>query len=189
MSTVLIVYLCMLVVVALQRRRQLSVANENADLMRILGAEEVTPDYYPLLSRLHLALLVSCAGEAILRGESPSLWVMASGLSGLWLAQWLRSASIRALGPRWTLRIVVMPKLPRVTSGVYRWIRHPDSLGVSLEAVALPLIFGGSVTAIGFGVVTIGLLWFVRIPAEEAALVRVNDYAAYRDGQRDFASH
>jgi methyltransferase len=189
MSTVLLVYLCMLVVVALQRRRQLQVAHENADLMRILGAEEVTPDYSSLLSRLHQALLVSCAVEAIWRGESPSLWVMALGLSGLGLAQWLRSASMRALGPRWTLRIVVMPKLPRVTSGVYRWIRHPDSLGVSLEVVALPLIFGGSFTAIGFGVVTMGLLWLVRIPAEEAALIRLNHDSGYRDGQGDFASH
>jgi hypothetical protein len=55
--------------------------------------------------------------------------------------------------------------------------------------VALPLIFGGSFTAIGFGVVTMGLLWLVRIPAEEAALIRLNHDSGYRDGQRDFASH
>ena len=179
MSIVLSVYLFLLVAIAAQHMRERRIAAQNTELMRCLEAEEVAPGHYTALRLLFWVWLVSCALEAIWREASPPLWALAVGMVGLVLGQGLRSSAMRALGPRWTTRIVVMRGLPPITAGIYRWVRHPDYLGLILEIVALPLVFGGVLTSVGFSAVYLVLLLGIRIPAEEAALVRVNDYSAH----------
>ena len=51
------------------------------------------------------------------------------------------------------------------------------------ELAALPLIFGGVFSAIFFTAANLILLLAVRIPAEEAALVRVNNYDDHLNAQ------
>jgi methyltransferase len=151
-----------------------------------MGAEEVAPGHYSAMRLLHGAWLVCCIVEAIWREEPPSLWLSAFSMIALLLGQTLRLAAMHALGPRWTTRILVLPGFPPVTGGVYRWVRHPNYLGVILELAALPLIYGGIWTALFFTIANLTLLLGVRIPAEEAALVRVNEYSAYQDDQNRF---
>jgi len=75
------------------------------------------------------------------------------------------------LGPRWNTRIIVIPGLPLVNRGPYRWMSHPNYVAVVLEGIALPLVHTAWLTAITFTVVNAGLLW-VRIRAENAALAQ-----------------
>jgi methyltransferase len=85
------------------------------------------------------------------------------------LAQALRWWCITVLGPRWNTRIIVIPGLPLVDGGPYRWLHHPNYVAVVLEGIALPLVHTAWITAVVFTVVNAGLLR-VRIASENAAL-------------------
>ena len=77
--------------------------------------------------------------------------------------------AVRTLGERWNVRIVVLPGQPPVSSGIYRWLPHPNYLAVALEFVAAPLMFGAWRTAVICTVLN-ALAMAVRIPAEVRAL-------------------
>jgi methyltransferase len=69
-----------------------------------------------------------------------------------------------------------------VQAGIFRWIRHPNYLGVVLEIAALPLIGGAYVTAIAASIAN-AILLRARIRAEEHALRVDNDYDARLGGR------
>jgi methyltransferase len=48
---------------------------------------------------------------------------------------------LATLGERWTTRIVALPGAPRVQSGPYRFVSHPNSIVVAREILVLPLVF------------------------------------------------
>ena len=91
--------------------------------------------------------------------------------------QVLRYLSMQALQWRWTLPIMTMPGMPVVTSGVYRYLRHPNWLGVILEIAFLPLIHTAYLTAIAFSLANAWLM-SKRIQTEERALAENTNYAA-----------
>jgi methyltransferase len=118
---------------------------------------------------LHIGLLLACLVEAAHRRFIPALgWSM---LVVVVLAQGLRWWCIAVLGHRWNTRIIVIPGLPLVSRGPYRWMRHPNYVAVVLEGIALPLVHTGWITAVVFSVVNAGLLR-VRIASENAAMAR-----------------
>ena len=57
----------------------------------------------------------------------------------------------------------------RVRHGIYRYLRHPNYLGVELEIVAAPLVHSAYLTSAVFGVAN-ALLLRDRIRREERAL-------------------
>jgi methyltransferase len=67
----------------------------------------------------------------------------------------------------------VVPNLPLVTDGPYRWLRHPNYLAVTVEVAALPLVHTAWVTAVVFSIANAILLLGWRIPVEERALAAV----------------
>jgi methyltransferase len=83
--------------------------------------------------------------------------------------QALRWWCVRSLGPQWNTRIVVVPGLPLVSRGPYRWLRHPNYVAVVLEVAALPLVHTAWVTAVVFSLLDVVVL-SIRIPAEQRAL-------------------
>ena len=123
---------------------------------------------------LHAAFFVACALEVVglerpfdARLGLPMLALAAA-------AQGLRYWAITTLGPRWNVRVIVVPGAPVVTSGPYRWLRHPNYAAVVAEGIAIPLIHGAWWTALGF---TLANAWLLatRIRVEERALA---DYCA-----------
>jgi methyltransferase len=119
---------------------------------------------------LHVALLVGCWLEPTLahRPFLPALaWPM---LVVVLLANALRWWCIATLGPRWSTRVIVLPGVPLVTSGPYRWFAHPNYVAVVLEGAALPLAGSAWFTAGAFTVLNAVLLT-VRIRCETRALV------------------
>jgi methyltransferase len=90
----------------------------------------------------------------------------------------LRAASMKALGERWTTQISTLPGEPLVESGVYRYLRHPNYLGVILEISALPLLHHAWLTAILYGLLNL-LFFMTKIRLEESALIESS-------GQRSF---
>lgn len=92
---------------------------------------------------------------------------------------------MRSLRQRWTLAIITIPDAPVVESGIYRYLRHPNWLGVIIELAALPLIHGAYLTAIFFSVAN-ALLMIKRIRTEEQALSQDNNYAYVFKGRPRF---
>ena len=54
--------------------------------------------------------------------------------------------------------MIVVPGLPLVTSGPYRWFAHPNYVAVVVEGVALPMVHAAWVTALVFTVANAFLL-------------------------------
>jgi methyltransferase len=95
----------------------------------------------------------------------------------------LRYWAIASLGRRWTTRVVVLPELPVVVGGPYRWVRHPNYLAVVIEVAALPLVHTAWITALAASAAN-ALVLRRRIAAEEAALRSVADYDGAMAGRR-----
>jgi methyltransferase len=68
-------------------------------------------------------------------------------------------------------------KLGVITSGPFRYVRHPNYAAVFVEMIALPLIHTAWITALAGAVVHIVVLVF-RLSAEERVLFADPDYAA-----------
>ncbi|RKN07013.1 isoprenylcysteine carboxyl methyltransferase family protein [Streptomyces radicis] len=169
--------------VAAERLAELRVARRNAAWSRARGGVEAGRRHYPLLVATHTGLLAGCLVEtrAAHRPFVPALgWPMAAVVLG---AQGLRWWCIRSLGPRWNTRVIVVPGLPLVARGPYRWLRHPNYVAVVAEGVALPLVHGAWVTAAAFTLVNAAAL-AVRVRAEDAALAEAKAARPASDGRR-----
>lgn len=160
-------YVVLLFSVGAERLAELVVSKRNLAWAMARGGREYGLGHYPFMVVLHTGLLVGCAVEAAHRPFVAALgWPM---LAVVLAAQGLRWWCIATLGPRWNTRVVVVPGLPLVSDGPYRWLRHPNYVAVVAEGIALPLVHTAWLTALVFTVVNAGLL-SVRIRVEESAL-------------------
>ncbi len=169
MVTSLELYLGLLALLGLERLVELVLSRRNARRALAAGALEAGRGHYPVMVVFHALFLVSCAAEAVLMPRSfpGALGWVAFGVA--LAAQGLRYWAVASLGVRWNTRVLVWPGLPPVTSGPYRFLRHPNYLAVVLEMASVPLVYGAWVTALVFSVANL-LLLRVRIRSEEEAL-------------------
>jgi methyltransferase len=162
-------FLALLVLVVAERVAELVVSRRNAEWSLTRGGRESGAGHYPVMVVLHTGLLVGAAAEVVTQGRLfhpalgwPALLVVAA-------AQALRWWCIRALGPRWNTRVIVVPGLAKVSLGPYARLRHPNYLAVVVEGLALPLVHTAWVTAAVFTGLNAVLLRH-RIRVEDAAL-------------------
>ncbi|ANM09276.1 MULTISPECIES: isoprenylcysteine carboxyl methyltransferase family protein [unclassified Rhizobium] len=155
--------IALLTFVTLQRLGELALARRNTAALIAKGAREVAPEHYPAMVALHAGWIIG-------------LWLLAPGrpVEPYWFAvfiglQALRLWVLATLKDRWTTRIIILPGAPLVTSGPYRFLRHPNYAIVVGEIAALPLAFGLPFYAIGFSLLNACVL-YVRMRAENAAL-------------------
>ena len=162
-------FLLLVALVALQRLAELALARANVRRMKARGGREVAACHYPFMVALHAAFLAAAPLEVVLLAR-PFLPGLALGSVALLLAaEALRVWMLMTLGDRWSTRVVVVPGEPPVTSGPYRFLRHPNYLVVAIEILALPLVHPAYLTAIVFSLLNATLM-AVRIPAEDRAL-------------------
>jgi methyltransferase len=164
-------YLGGLALLAGERLLELAIARRNARRAFAEGAVEVGQVHFRVMTVIHTLFLGACAGEVLLAHRPFPGTLGAVALVIAIAAQCLRYWAITTLGERWNVRIIVLPHAAPVTTGPYRFVRHPNYLAVILEIAAVPLIHGAWVTAIAFTVANAVLLG-VRIRSEEAALGR-----------------
>lgn len=162
-------YVLLIVAVAFERLAELVVSNRNRAWSLRHGAVESGASHYPAMVFLHTGLLVGALAE-VWFGDRPFIpalgWPMFALVLG---AQCLRWWCIRTLGPRWNTRVLVVPGLPLVSGGPYRWFRHPNYIAVVVEGFALPLVHTAWLTALTFTVLNAFLLR-TRIAVENTAL-------------------
>lgn len=170
MSAMLIGYYVVVTATALERLAELVVSARHARWAFARGGVESGRGHFPAMVALHTGLLGACVVEVSV-AQRPLLPLLAvPALAAVVGSQALRWWCIGALGPRWNTRVIVVPGLPLVKRGPYRWLRHPNYVAVVVEGLALPLIHTAWVTAVVFTVLNAVLLLRFRIPAEERAL-------------------
>ena len=162
-------YYLLILAVGIERLIELLVAKGNARWASAHAGKEFGHNHYPVMVVLHTALLLGCVIEvwALHRPFLP--WIGWPMLVVVAASQVLRWWCVTTLGRRWNTRVIVLPKSQLVQSGPYRWIHHPNYVAVVAEGVALPLVHGAWLTAIGFTVAN-ALLLTVRIKVENSAL-------------------
>jgi methyltransferase len=175
---VLGLYVALVGATALERLAELVVSTRNARWSFARGGVESGRGHFPPMVALHSGLLVACVAEAVLADRPFLPWLGWPMLVLVLASQGLRWWCIATLGPRWNTRVIVVPGLPLVARGPYRWLRHPNYVAVVAEGIALPLVHTCWVTAAAFTVLNAVLLLRFRIPAEDRALALAGDGAA-----------
>lgn len=152
------------VMVAVIRLGELSVARHNTERLLALGGHEVGAAWYPLFLLLHGAWL---AAIFVITPKQAPVSIPLLVIFGL--LQVARVWAIHTLGRYWTTRIITVPGMPLVVGGPYRFVRHPGYLVSIGEFAALPLAFGQWHLAVVFS--ALNMLWLRhRIALEETAL-------------------
>ncbi|MEU0131062.1 MULTISPECIES: isoprenylcysteine carboxyl methyltransferase family protein [unclassified Streptomyces] len=171
-------YTVLVLAVAAERLAELALALRNARRSLARGGTEAGRGHYPAMVALHTGLLAACLAETWTAGRPFLPWFGWTMVTVVAAAQGLRWWCVRTLGSRWNTRVIVVPGLPLVTGGPYRWLRHPNYVAVAAEGLALPLVHGAWVTAAGFTVLNAALM-SVRIRCEDGALARATEAGAH----------
>ena len=160
-------YLLLLAALAAERIFELWLSRRNARLQKARGAVEAGAGHFPAMALIHTLFLASCALEGSRRPFPGAVGVAA--LVVALLSQALRYWAIHTLGPRWNVRVLVVPGDPPIARGPYRYLHHPNYVAVAAEMVSVPLIHGAWVTALVFSALNAAVL-SVRIRVENRAL-------------------
>jgi methyltransferase len=178
-------YIALLVLVGLERLIEVGISNRNQRKMKEQGAQKIPEPHYPWLVLFHATVPVG-AGLEVLLLHRPLIPALAIPMTALFvLSNLLRWWVIHLLGGLWNVQIMDSSRLGVVTSGPYRWVRHPNYVGVVLEVFSLPMIHTAWITAI-FG--TLGYLEILRrrITTEDGVLMANPDYRLAMGGKPRF---
>ena len=147
---------------------ELRVSRANEQEYRRRGAVEGPDPVYPVMRLAYPGAFLVMAIEGMSRAPLAG-WLVLAGAALFVVAKLLKVWAIRALGYRWTYKVLVLPGGPLVTAGPYAFLRHPNYLAVLGELVGMALMMqariAGPLATLGFAV----LMWR-RIVAEEGAL-------------------
>ena len=160
----------LIILLAAQRSYELHLSSRNEAVIRSLGGREYGAWQVQAMKALHAGWFIAMLVEvyALRRPFIPGLALAA--LITLVAGQSLRYAALLSLKWRWTVRVMTIPGLPLVHQGIYRYLRHPNYLGVVLEILAAPLLHSAYITAIVFSLANL-LLLNARVRTEDRALL------------------
>jgi methyltransferase len=170
-------YLLLLAAAGGGRLVEMQVSRRRLRALRARGVEQAPEPYFRWIVLLHAGVLAGAALEALLLKRRPVRPLAIGAVIAALLANGLRWWVIRSLGQHWNVHVVDSLGLGVVTSGPYRWLRHPNYLALIVELEALPLIHSAWLTAL-IGGVAHALLLRRRIATEEALLLQSAEYRA-----------
>jgi methyltransferase len=170
MTLSVLLYGILILLTGVERICELVVSTRNAKWAFARGGKEFGLRHFGPMVVLHTVLLLACLVETIVADRPFIPWLGWPMLAIALASQVLRWWCIASLGRRWNTRVIVVPGLPLVLRGPYRWLRHPNYIVVIAEGIALPLVHSNWITALVFTVLNAILLFGFRIPVEERAL-------------------
>ena len=150
---------------------ELVLSQFNERQLRAKGAIEPPGDVIGIMRWAYPVSFIAMAIEGAWSGPSPGT-ILAGGLILFGLAKALKVWAIGSLGSRWSYRVLILPGVPLVTSGPYRFISHPNFLSVIGELVSVAMVVAAPITGL-VAVFGFGLLMRARIRVEDRALGRV----------------
>jgi methyltransferase len=170
-------YVVLVAIVAVLRIVELRISRRNQQRLAERGATRAADPRFPAMVAVHTCVLAGAAAEVVFL-ERPLYPILASVMGALFLAaNALRWWVIRTLGAHWNVQVMDSARLGVVTTGPYRWVRHPNYSAVFVEMLALPLIHTAWITAIA-GTAAHGWVLRGRVTAEEKVLLAEPAYRA-----------
>jgi methyltransferase len=185
MDVSVIAFLALLLAVALLRLVELRISKQHQKEMTARGAAKVDEPRFRWMVLLHTAVLVGAALEVVFLRRPFLPWLAAPMLGVFLAANVVRWWVIRTLGEHWNVQVVDSTCLGVVTTGPFRYVRHPNYAAVFAEMLALPLIHTAWITAITGTIAHIGVL-AQRLSTEERVLFANPDYRAAMTGKPRF---
>ena len=136
--------------------------------LRAAGAIEPSGDVFASMQLAYPGVFVLMIAEAWLRGTTFSPLATA-GFLIFAAAKALKYWAMATLGPRWTFRVLVPPDSSRTIAGPYKYLRHPNYVGVVGEIVGFALAAQSPIAGALALIVFVPLI-VQRIRIEERAL-------------------
>ncbi|MEP6653561.1 MAG: isoprenylcysteine carboxylmethyltransferase family protein [Myxococcales bacterium] len=170
-------FLGLLVLVGVGRLLEMRLSRRHQRMLSAKGFSREAERGFPVMVAVHTAVLVGAAVEVLVtpRHVVPEL-AAAAGVAFL-LANVLRWWVIHTMAEHWNVQVVNALSLGVVTTGPFRWVRHPNYVAVFVELLALPLIHSAYLTAL-LGAVAHAIILFRRIFFEETFLLGNAAYVA-----------
>ena len=177
MDVSVIAFLTLLLAVGLLRLLELRISRRHQQEMLARGAAKVDDPKFRWMVVLHTSVLLGAAVEVVLL-RRPFLPVLAAAMFVVFLmANAVRWWVIRTLGEHWNVQVMDSMRLGVITSGPFRYVRHPNYAAVFAEMSALPLIHTAWITAI-VGALAHTAVLSQRLATEERVLLANPNYRA-----------
>jgi methyltransferase len=181
-------YLCLLAAVGCARLFEMRLSRRHQHQLARLGLRVEPEPGFALMVALHTAILVGSAIEVVV-GHRPLLPAVAIPAALCFVAaNGLRLWVIRTMASHWNVRVVNTVSLGVVTTGPFRFVRHPNYVAVFVELLALPLIHGAYGTALIGGLVH-AIVLVNRVGLEERTLFSSPAYREAMVGKPRFIPH
>lgn len=101
---------------------------------------------------------------------SLALWLEVIGIVLIPIALWLFYRAHKDLGLNWSPTLEMREEHTLVTKGVYSKMRHPMYTAIWLWVILQALLLQNYIAGLA-GIVTFGLLYFLRVPKEEKMML------------------
>jgi len=170
-------YLGLLVLVVALRIVELGISRRNQQKLAAQGAKKASDPRFPAMVVVHAGVFAGAAAEVVFL-KRPFYPALGAAMGAIFLgANGLRWWVIHTLGTHWNVQVMDSARLGVVTSGPYRWVRHPNYSAVFAEMLALPLLHTAWITALVGGAAH---AWVLRgrVAAEEKVLLAEPAYRA-----------
>ncbi|MBI3492073.1 MAG: hypothetical protein HY047_09865 [Acidobacteria bacterium] len=143
-------------------------AASNERIQRSRGGIEPPGDVYTMMRVAYPAAFLAMFAEGLTHGAPPPA-VSAAGIAVFAAAKVLKWWAIVSLGSRWTFRVIAVPGAPLVTTGPYRFLRHPNYVAVVCELAGVAIATGARIAGPA-AIVVFGVLLWRRVLVENRTL-------------------
>lgn len=175
MDLSVIAFLGLLVLVAALRIVELQISRRHQREMISRGAAKVEEPRFRWMVLLHTAVLLGAALEVVFL-KRPFIPILAAIMFAIFLvANIVRWWVIRTLGNHWNVQVMDSTRLGVISTGPFRYVRHPNYAAVFAEMLSLPLIHTAWVTALVGSLAHIVVLT-QRLSTEEHVLLANPEY-------------
>ena len=178
-------YVALLVLVGLERLFELRISRRNQQKLEKQGVRKIAEPHFRWMVLTHGGVLACAAAEVVLL-HRPLIPLLAMSMAALFIfANALRWWVIRTLAGHWNVEVMASSRVGVVTSGPYRWVRHPNYVAVVMEILSLPMIHTAWITAVAG---TLGDLEILRrrIKVEDGFLMSNPAYRLAMGGKPRF---
>jgi methyltransferase len=180
-----IAFLGLLLAVAFMRLVELRISKRHQREMAARGAAKVDEPKFRWMVLLHTTVLLGAALEVVFLNRPLIPWLAVPMFAVFLAANAVRWWVIRTLGEHWNVQVMDSTRLGVVTSGPFRYVRHPNYAAVFAEMLALPLIHSAWITATAGAMAHIAVL-AQRLSTEERVLFANPAYRAAMTGKPRF---
>jgi methyltransferase len=147
-------------------------SGRQARALRAAGAVEPPDDVHRAMAMVYPGMFLVMTAEGVVAAPPACTTLVAIGIAVFLAGKLLKWWAILSLGRFWSFRVLVLPGASLITGGPYRWLRHPNYVGVLGEIAGVALMMRAPVTGV-LSAVVFGVLLARRIRVEERMLREV----------------